>query len=405
MKNKLLLASFFLFFLFSCRTYEAQSFEFEKPVDTTTRDIELQKKKTYGAKGVFADNRFDGARLNDFKYLKDNLYQATIKPENTPINPSPYYAFKIWSTTNKSIELELNYTYARHRYAPKISSNGEDWTILADSLVTLAADSINATLSLDIGTDTLWVAAQEIQNSTHARNWCEQIAAHQDAQFSVAGKSKLGRDLFLLDIGNGDAKKRDIIAVISRQHPPEVTGYLAMKAFIDEIMNDTPLSNNFRAKYRILVFPLMNPDGVDLGHWRHNGGGIDPNRDWAVYNQEENRVVANYLVRTAAENRSKVILGLDFHSTYYDIFYTNKVGSTDIPNFKEYWLQGIDLTLGQESRKRPSYSKTPVSKNWFFKQFGAEGIVYEIGDSTPRDFIQQKGKVSAIEMMKLLIFR
>jgi len=36
-------------------------------------------------------------------------------------------------------------------------------------------------------------------------------------------------------------------------------------------------------------------------------------------------------------------------------------------------------------------------------QFDAEGITYEIGDDTPRDLIQEKGEVSAIEMMQLLI--
>ncbi len=404
-KNRLLLLCLLVICLSSCRVYEAQPFEFERPVDTTTRPIELQEKKLYQINGIYADNRFDGARLNDFEHIKDEHYRATISPENKPINPSPYYAFKLWSNDNKSITLELNYTDSRHRYTPKISRNGEDWTLLPDSLFALAADSVNATLFLEIASDTLWIAAQEIQNSTHVREWCETIAQHQNATFSVIGKSKLGRDLFSIDIGNGGVRKKDVIAVISRQHPPEVTGYLAMKAFIEEIMNDTPLSKAFREKYRILVLPLMNPDGVDLGHWRHNAGGIDPNRDWAFYNQEENRIAANFFVKETTKSRSKLLLGLDFHSTYYDIFYTNKNGSAAIPNFTAYWLQGIDLAIGKESRKRPSYPSAPVSKNWFFKQFGAEAIVYEIGDDTPRDFIRQKGTISAVEMMKLLIFR
>ena len=42
----------------------------------------------------------------------------------------------------------------------------------------------------------------------------------------------------------------------------------------------------------VIVYPLMNPDGVDEGHWRHNTGGIDLNRDWAHYNQPETRQVA-----------------------------------------------------------------------------------------------------------------
>lgn len=405
MNYQLSLAISLLLLLSSCRVYEAQTFDFEKPVDTTTRPIEMQEKKLYELGGVYADNRFDGARLNDFSQITEGLYQATIEPENMPINPSPYYAFKLWSEEAKGIALKLKYTDAKHRYHPKISSNGIDWQPIPKSSLIYEPDSINVIFPLDLSQDTLWVAAQEIQNSTHVREWCIEMAQHSDAQFSVVGKSKLGRDMYFLDIGNGAAKKKDIIAIVSRQHPPEVTGYLAMKAFVEEIMSDTPLSNDFRKKYRVVVFPLMNPDGVDLGHWRHNAGGIDLNRDWAMYNQEENRIVVNHIVRTAAEARSQVILGLDFHSTYYDIFYTNQYGSEDIPNFKDYWLQGIDVVLGEVSRRRPSYPQTPVSKNWFFKQFGAEGVVYEIGDDTPRDFIERKGKVSAMEMIELLILR
>jgi len=48
---------------------------------------------------------------------------------------------------------------------------------------------------------------------------------------------------------------------------------------------------------------------------------------------------------------------------------------------------------------------SPVSKSWFHTQFGAVGITYEIGDSTPRDFIEEKGRTSALEMMKLLMYQ
>ena len=178
-----------------------------------------------------------------------------------------------------------------------------------------------------------------------------------------------------------------------------------MRAFVDEILADHPLANDFRQKYRLLVFPLMNPDGVDLGHWRHNAGGIDLNRDWAYYNQPENWQIANYIVRAAAENKSDVVLGLDFHSTYFDVYYTNQEKPKHLPRFKDYWLWGIQEALGKTTNERPSNVGGPVSKNWFLVQFGAVGIVYEIGDNTPRDFIEKKGKVSATEMMELLIFK
>ena len=62
-------------------------------------------------------------------------------------------------------------------------------------------------------------------------------------------------------------------------------------------------------------------------------------------------------------------------------------------------------SLGTPTKESPSNVTGPNSKNWFFTQFGAPGVTYEIGDSTPRDFIIQKGKASATEMMELLIFK
>lgn len=407
MKN-LLFVSLICFLLFTtCKVYDAKPYDFPNPVDTTTRPIELQEKKIFAleAQGVYADNQFDGARLNDFKYLGVGLFQATIAPENMPINPSPYYAFKIWSESSKQIRLELNYIDSRHRYEPKISKDGENWELLNPDFWTLAKDSVNAMLTLDISSDTLWVAAQEVQNSTHIRQWCKSKAQHVDVNFSSIGKSKLGRDLYLLDIHDGAIEKKDVIVILSRQHPPEVTGWFAMRAFVNEIMADNKLANDFRKKFHILVFPLMNPDGVDLGHWRHNAGGIDLNRDWAYYHQPENKQVANYIAKTAKGNKSDVILGLDFHSTYYDVYYTNKDVPEHIPHFQDYWLMGVSATLGEETNEKPSNVGGPVSKNWFLTQFGSTGIVYEIGDSTPRDFIKEKGRVSAVEMMKLLVLK
>ncbi|MEO0727450.1 MAG: M14 family zinc carboxypeptidase [Bacteroidota bacterium] len=180
----------------------------------------------------------------------------------------------------------------------------------------LAADSVNAFLELDLSSDTLWVAAQELQTSKHVQAWCEVQSAHPAVQLSSIGKSREGRELWCLDIGKGDTRRKEVIVVLGRQHPPEVTGWFAMQAFVEELLAEHRLAQRFMERYRILVFPLLNPDGVDLGHWRHNAGGIDLNRDWGYYHQPEARHVANYVVETVGRNRSDVILGLDFHSTY-----------------------------------------------------------------------------------------
>ena len=72
-------------------------------VDTTTRPVEKQIKRVFefSADGVSFSNEFDGARLNSVARFGDGQYMITITPENAPINPSPWYAFKVWAKKKK----------------------------------------------------------------------------------------------------------------------------------------------------------------------------------------------------------------------------------------------------------------------------------------------------------------
>lgn len=151
----------------------------------------------------------------------------------------------------------------------------------------------------------------------------------------------------------------------------------------------------------------MNPDGVDLGHWRHSAGGIDLNRDWQHFHQEEIAAVTNHIVTTTRKDKNKVLFGIDFHSTYKDLYYTHPEDYDPlVPGLKDLWLQGIDESLvSYTPDDRPGPLNRPISKGWFYVQLGAEGIVYEIGDETPREFIREKGKVAARELMQLLVLR
>jgi len=58
-----------------------------------------------------------------------------------------------------------------------------------------------------------------------------------------------------------------------------------------------------------------------------------------------------------------------------------------------------------EPNTRPSSgSETKVtSSSFFFFEFGAESLTYEIGDSTPREFVHKKGEVSAMKLMELML--
>jgi len=397
--------SFIMVSITSCSFHKARKFDFPEPVDTHTRPVEIQSSKIFPLiEGkLYASNQFPTARLNDVYLKDDSTLEAVIYPENTPINPSPWYAFKLWVDIPGKVEIRLTYPGFKHRYYPKISIDGTEWNLLDSLAIVDNTDSIFS-FRLAIPADTVWIAAQEIWDSQRVRSWADSLDMHPYVDIHPIGKSKLGRPLWTMEIGDPGSNSDQCIVLLSRQHPPEVTGFLALRSFLDELLQDTLSARAFFNKYRLLVFPLMNPDGVDLGHWRHNAGGIDLNRDWAYYRQPETRVVANYITKYIQKQNLKVVAGLDFHSTYEDVFYTNVDSlAAAIPGFKDAWLTYLEEGIvDYEVNEKPSGLGRPVSKTWFSTQFGATGVTYEIGDETDRGFIDLKGRVSARAMVKAL---
>ena len=380
---------------------------FDTPIDTTSKVLNNQNKQTFelDGLGVFASNEFDGARLNGFEKLDDSTATVIITPENTPINNSAYYAFRTWSDTIKPVYFTFQYPRGyKHRYVPKIKANGK-WRLI-DTTKIFKKDSI-VTIKLDLSKDPIIIAAQEIQTSKDVRNWYANLIEGKERYVRLRsfGKSTLGKDLPVLDIYHGEPKGKDVVVLLTRQHPPEVTGYYAFQYFLRTILSESELANNFLKKYRVLAFPIMNPDGVDLGHWRHNAGGVDTNRDWAVYHQPEIKQATAFITNQIRKNKSKVVLGLDFHSTYEDVFYTNQLREqTTMPNFIDDWFSALEDNIpGYKVNEKSSNSTKPVSKGWFLYGHDAVGITYEIGDKTPKVAIENIGKVSAEAMMKILI--
>ena len=415
---------YFLVFLFVVSTFaQTEKFKGQPPIKIIpTNSLPVQKQW----KGVFKSddssvqfsNDFDGARLNGIVKDNDSTYTALITSENTPINISPWYAFKVWAKNSQTIHLNLTYQQGiKHRYYPKLSKDGLGWTPI-DSVdytefekgkAAFGAGSLplKVALRLNVGQDTLWVAGQELRTSIHVKKWTMGLAKKKHVRHQVIGQSTEGRDLHSLSIGREKNKK--LIIVISRQHPPEVTGYLAMQPFVETIASDSKLARKFRKKYTVHVMPLMNPDGVDNGHWRHNKGGIDLNRDWSNFNQPETQAVKSFMEEQVNNQGGKFYFGIDFHSTWDDIYYTvDPKLEGNMPGLVPDWLQAVKNELpGYEPNIKPNDQLLPtaVSRNYFFIEHGAEALVFEIGDNTPRDFVSKKGVTSANKLMELMLKR
>jgi hypothetical protein len=390
----------------------------QKPIQvvpTDTKPIQKQVKGTYDlGSGIYASNDFDGARLNGMILSGDTLITALITAENTPINPSPWYAFKLWSEEERAIQLKLTYQDgAFHRYYPKLSRNGLDWENLDEKDYVEGAEKMEMatrqlpkyiTMGLSIGPDTLWISAQELITSAHVKTWTDALCELPYVSSIEIGKSLEGRPIDLLRIGEASDEK--MIFVLSRQHPPEVTGYLAMESFVEAIASDNPIAQSFRKEYTTYVVPLANPDGVDNGHWRHSVAGIDLNRDWANVNQPEVACIQSFMEEKIDSSGGRFYFGVDFHSTWQDIYYTiDPTLSGNMPGLVPSMIDSMASVLSLEPNIRPNGMDVPSinSSRYFFEKFGAEALTYEIGDNTPRDLLRQKGETSALELMEIMM--
>ncbi len=384
-------------------------------VPTATLPVQKQWKGTWTFQdsSVFFTNDFEGGRVNGVAADGDDHYTVLITAENYPINPSPWYAFKVWATNPQDITIRLVYHQSRSRYYPKISQDGLTFQPLdsaayseispgeGDFGINAAPESIEFALSVNEAPT--WVAAQELWTSSSVKKWIDDLEQKEFVQQEVIGQSRENRPIRLMTIGSQE--KRKALMIISRQHPPEVTGFLAMKSFIETISGDSEMARAFREDFVTYVVPLMNPDGVDNGHWRHNMGGIDLNRDWHAFNQPETATVRDFLTRKQ-EQGIDFVFGCDFHSTWDDIYYPIDSTLTSSEDLIIYdWIESITSRLPQKKTNvRPSdkIEPTMVSRNYFYLNHDMPSIVFELGDNTPRDFLRDKGEVAAEELMQLL---
>lgn len=384
--------------------------EIIKKVSTQSVPIQLQYKGIFNLKnGVYISNDFSGARLNGAVLSNDSLVSVLITPENEPINMSPWYSFKIWSEAKKNISLKLTYSKdASHRYYPKLSNDGVVWKNIDSTNYTAVSKNNEAPkeaiIKIEVSSDTLWVSAQELINTTHVNLWESRLNNNPFVKKTEIGKSSEGRSINTLRISNTDDKK--MIVIFSRQHPPEVTGYLAMQEFVNTICEDTELSKKFRSQYTTYVIPNINPDGVDNGHWRHNKGGVDLNRDWKDFNQPETSAIRDFLNNTLKKSGGKYLFSIDFHSTWQDIFYTiDPKAESNMSGFIPIWLNEVKKEFNEYEPNIRSIPDTIgiSSSTYMFYKHKAESLTYEVGDNTDREFVRLKGKVAAQKLMELML--
>ncbi len=347
---------------------------------------------------------FPGARAENCSITAVHSAQVVIAPEDSPpINNSPWFAFRVSGAAQQRIEVTLNYQHGKHRYWPKVSEYGQHWRRLDAEDVVVSETGHQALLRLRLpDSGSLLVAGQPLTSSDQVLTWATEMARRSPARLAPLGQSAKGRDIVQLSSGD---EHREVLLMVGRQHPPETTGWDAFTAFSQTIWGDSELARQFRRRFAVIAVPMLNPDGIDAGHWRHNTGGTDLNRDWGPFTQPETQLMQRLLTDLDQSGRQPRLF-LDFHATWRNLFYTQSDANPTWPlQFAELWLEAArpqlkNYPFSQEKSRRSTQAN---SKNYLYGRYGIPAITYEVGDDTDPEITAAAAKIFAQEAMKLLL--
>jgi hypothetical protein len=355
------------------------------------------------SESVLLDAQFETGNLGLCTVEADGSFILKLVPEDKPpINPSAWYAFRASGAAGEVVRITLIMDHGYARYWPKTSSDGEKWTRIAEDAVSGGGRrSRKMSFSFTLESAQTWVAGQEIIDSETYDGWLEALDAVEGVEVSMLAPSQEGRPVFIAET----ADKPEFVLMIGRQHPPEVTGAIGMKVFLDTVFSNSELALRFRQRFKLGVIPLMNPDGLANGHWRHSAGDKDMNRDWGPFDLPETQAVMRWIEGHEASGR-ELKLVMDFHSTWEDLFYTPPVVEDPL-DFSSAWLNASRARLPDFPFKHvPSTNlKQPNAKNYFYRSRGIPAITYECGDETDRQAIRDAAVVFAEELMREMLAR
>lgn len=371
----------------------------------TQQQTQSQRQNQCQFGDVTIAKNFEAGRFSECREVEPGHYELVLVPENTPINHSPWYAFKVSSTKPQAVNVTLIYSHHKHRYWPKQSQDRRQWQRLATNDVKISQNKKRATFTLQASPNPLWVAAQPIINNKDYSAWLDTLATKNTGLIlSDLGQSVEGRPLQMLQ-SQADAKA-PLLVFLGRQHPPEVTGAIAMLHFVERLLADDPLAVEFRQHFNLLIVPNMNPDGVAAGNWRHNSHGVDLNRDWGPFNQPETRQVKAAIDQVAVTEQIWNVV--DFHSTAKNVFYTQKDDMTNrFPTFTSEWMAGIGEQVPGFTLHRSGAHNAgmPTSKTYFYETGKVPAITYEMGDETPLATVHKVAVAAAEQYMNLWLAR
>ena len=360
--------------------------------------------KQCNTSAVQIDFDFPGAGNLTCEIINSKYIKFFINPEtDDSINPSPWFAIRK-SKHSEDIKLEFDYKNYQHRYDPKISNDKKIWKKINQTNILKDENGKIIIINFSPSNEKEYISSQELITEDWYNDWFNYLGGLEKVKSELIGLSVLKKPITMFFVEENT--NNPYILILGRQHPPEVTGAIAIKSFVNELISKNDLSESFLDNYNIIFVPLMNPDGVENGYWRYNENKKDLNRDWGIFSQPETKSVNNKLINF--KDDKKIDVFIDFHSTYKNIFYISDISeSHKLQNFLKNWLNNSKpdlLKIDYDYKIVNSMSpNNGVSKNYIFNTYNIPSVTYEVSDVEDRDKIKKSSSILSKKLMQSLL--
>lgn len=360
--------------------------------------------KQCNTSAVQIDFDFPGAGNLTCEIINSKYIKFFINPEtDDSINPSPWFAIRK-SKHSEDIKLEFDYKNYQHRYDPKISNDKKIWKKINQTNILKDENGKIIIINFSPSNEKEYISSQELITEDWYNDWFNYLGGLEKVKSELIGLSVLKKPITMFFVEENT--NNPYILILGRQHPPEVTGAIAIKSFVNELISKNDLSESFLDNYNIIFVPLMNPDGVENGYWRYNENKKDLNRDWGIFSQPETKSVNNKLINFKDDKKIEVFI--DFHSTYKNIFYISDISeSHKLQNFLKNWLNNSKpdlLKIDYDYKIVNSMSPdNGVSKNYIFNTYNIPSVTYEVSDVEDRDKIKKSSSILSKKLMQSLL--
>ena len=360
--------------------------------------------KQCNTSAVQIDFDFPGAGNLTCEIINSKYIKFFINPEtDDSINPSPWFAIRK-SKHSEDIKLEFDYKNYQHRYDPKISNDKKIWKKINQTNILKDENGKIIIINFSPSNEKEYISSQELITEDWYNDWFNYLGGLEKVKSELIGLSVLKKPITMFFVEENT--NNPYILILGRQHPPEVTGAIAIKSFVNELISKNDLSESFLDNYNIIFVPLMNPDGVENGYWRYNENKKDLNRDWGIFSQPETKSVNNKLINFKDDKKIEVFI--DFHSTYKNIFYISDISeSHKLQNFLKNWLNNSKpdlLKIDYDYKIVNSMSpNNGISKNYIFNKYNIPSVTYEVSDVEDRDKIKKSSSILSKKLMQSLL--